>query len=342
MATMYRKLLLVLLGLVLFALIGRELIWPPVVTSEIKPVGVMGTTCRIVAVGEEGYRMTAVLARAESELHRIEVLMSTWIDDSEVSRINASGSGLFQTALDVDEVMIYAERIYQQSDSAFDVTAKPIFDLWKQSAARGTVPTREQIHAAREGSSWDWLRVNIGTGGVIKWKSTVQVEVAGLAKGYAVDKALAAMRERDLKGALVEVGGDIACFGKQADGSPWRVKVKNPFGEGTVMTLALPEGGAVCTSGNYARYYEIAGKRYSQIIDPRTGWPAEAAASVTVIAPDCMTADAWATALSVLGPEGLVKIDAMDGIEAMLITGEAEDHQYHDSAGFRRYVVNEP
>ncbi len=310
------------------------------VVYESRPVGVMGTTCRIAAVGNRGALHEACVL-AERELRRIEALMSTWIDDSELSKFNRSDKGGLLDG-DLCKVIQFAEKMYKQSDGAFDITAKPIFDLWKQSAERGRTPGTQQIEQARSASNWDLLTLS-GTDRnfASKLKNTVCVEVAGLAKGYSVDWALRETRTEHIAGALVEVGGDIACFGRQNDGSPWRVKVKNPFGEGTVMTLELPEGGAVCTSGNYARYYEIAGKRYSRIIDPRTGWPTAAAAGVTVIAPDCMTADAWATALSVLGPAGLEKINAIKEIDAMLITGDAEDRQYHYSEGFKRYIAEE-
>ena len=133
--------------------------------------------------------------------------------------------------------------------------------------------------------------------------------------------------------------GSIHQVGAALDGDSWKIGITNPFDPDKLCgRLALREG-AVATSGNYRRFSVIDGKRYSHILDPRTGRPTDAAASVTVIAPDCTTADVWATALSVLGTEGLKKVEAIDGLEAMMIVGTPDDHRIEMTSGFKEYLA---
>jgi thiamine biosynthesis lipoprotein len=139
---------------------------------------------------------------------------------------------------------------------------------------------------------------------------------------------------------MVEIGGDVRVFGSKPDGSPWRVGVQNPFhpDEGPWLRRLALRDAAICTSGNYRRFSMVQGRRISHILDPRTGQPVSATASVTVVAPTATQADAWATALSVLGPEGLSLIPDHDKIEAMIVTGTAQEHTVHTTDGFDALV----
>jgi len=156
---------------------------------------------------------------------------------------------------------------------------------------------------------------------------------------------MVAMRAYGLVGGLVDVGGDVRCFGRRQDGRAWRVGIRNPFKPEAADLLAMLRvtDRAVCTSGNYFRFVEIGGRRYSHIIDPRPGpnmgMPADAIPSVTVLAPTAAVADAWATALSVLGPEGLALLQHDSGVEAMVVTGGPEDYQTHSTGGLAQFMA---
>jgi thiamine biosynthesis lipoprotein len=165
----------------------------------------------------------------------------------------------------------------------------------------------------------------------MKRASAARVDLGGIAKGYAIDRAAALLQSAGLSGGVVDVGGDMKCFGQPPDGSAWEMDIKDPFEEGAMAVLQLG-GGAVCTSGNYARFSVIEGKSYSHIVDPRSGRPAEAIPSVTVVAPDALTADVWATALSVLGEEGLALLP--EGVDALMIVGPQNAYQLLCTAGF--------
>lgn len=324
------------------------------VTLPLQLHAIMGTEGRVVVqvprgrIDEELHELRAV----ESEIRRIEARMSTWIDDSEMSRLNHAAAGVHVPLSDESlAVLRAAHAAWTQTDGAFDVTCRPVIELWREAARTGRLPDDKAIAAARAESSWP--QIELLTDGARKTVATARVDLGGIAKGFAIDEGIdyttgnfARSGVHLTAGGLVEIGGDLAVSGRAPGDKPWRVDVRDPFGTGTLGALeisAVREGRAVplavCTSGNYARFSQIEGRRYSHIIDPRTGRPAEGVPSVTVLAPTAMTADIWATALSVLGPEGLNLMNQhAPEAEAMLIVGTVEEHSYICTDGFLAYV----
>ncbi len=315
------------------------------VTESYPLKSVMGTEGKIVIVVTGRGRDFSERAwrAAESELRKVEAIMSVYLEGSEISRFNTAPPKrvvpLSPMALDVLKI---AREVAAQSGGVFDVTCRPLLQLWKRSAKRGRVPTTEEIRAVRQLVGWE--RIRLYENGAEKLTEGVELDLGGIAKGYAIDRAVEAMRKAGVEGGLVNVGGDIRCFGRRGDGKKWRVGVRDPFNpDGDRMfTILEIDGGAVCTSGNYFRYAEIDGRRYSHIVDPRTGAPVDAAASVTVVAPTATVADAWATALSVLGPAGFEKLPKDAGIEVMMVLGTSEKHHVCMTKGFERIVPDAP
>ena len=282
------------------------------------PRAVMGTSCQLVAVVPNRSRARADrwLGEAESVLRRLEAEMSSWIDTSEISRLNTAPVGEV-TGLSAEtlEVLRTAREAYDQTGGAFDVTCRPLVLLWRTAGRAGRMPTGEEIAAARAASSWEQIELAAGDV-LVKHRASCCVDLGGIAKGYAIDAATRSLGQPAVRGGLVDVGGDARLFGWNAQGYPWSVAVKNPFGPGALLDIEVGRR-AVCTSGDYARGIEIEGQRLSHIIDPRTGRPARAAASVTVLAPTALAADVWATAMSVLGPTGWKRLP--DRVEALMI-----------------------
>ena len=303
-------------------------------TAQTRPIGVMGTSTRLVAVVRAGDEATATRALEEAErvLRLLETRLSTWIEASEMSRLNAAPANEPLTLSEHSlAVLTRARELHEATGGAFDITARPVIELWRQADATGAPPSREAIELARSTAGWTGLRIENGS--AIKSSAAVQVDVDGLAKGYAIDRALDALAEAGAVGGMAEVGGDLRVFGPAPDGGSWPIGVRSPFAEAVLGTVEL-EGEAVCTSGAYARPVEIGGARYSHIVDPRTGEPADPASSVTVIAPDAMTADAWATALSILGSEGLELLRSVPSVEALLVTGSRDEPSAVATSGF--------
>jgi thiamine biosynthesis lipoprotein len=342
--------LAVLAGIVALLAVGVSRREEPMLFAR-NPVGVMGTDCTLEAVAPAGGATVArqALAAAEAELRRVEAAMSVKIEGTEVSHLNAAPAGE-HVALSPGtlEVLAAAREARQTTRGAFDVTCRPLIELWKQAGRDGRLPTPDQIAQARAASSWDAIALEPSA--AVKSLDTAGVDLGGIAKGYAIDRAVEAMSAAGIRGGLVEVGGDLRCFGARPDGQAWRVAVRDPFHvqdpdpcQKPLATLQIQDA-AVCTSGNYFRFVEIEGRRFSHIIDPRPGktmgMPAEAAPSVTVVAPTAMTADIWATALSVLGAEGLSLLPADAHIEAMVVEGTPEDYRVRMTPGFADLLVD--
>jgi len=293
------------------------------------PEAIMGTRSKLVAIAQNPSEALASMAEAEAALRAVESRMSHRIASSEVAQFNASGVGDdVLLSPDTIEVLRAARSSVEQTGGAFDVTCRPIIEQWRRAAEQDRLPAGDDLAAARASSTWSMIELT--KSGAVKTAASMQVDLGGIAKGYAIDKAVAAMQLSGALAGLVEVGGDLRCFGAPPKGSHWIVDVRNPFEEGVLTHLRLKEK-AICTSGNYARFSEIEGKRYSHIIDPRTARPADVAPSVTVVANTALEADIWATALSVLGEAGLDMLP--DTVEALLVEGTPERYTLVATAG---------
>ena len=269
--------------------------------------------------------------------------MSAKLADSELSSFNASPAGkIVELSSPLMEVLRRAMEISARSDGAFDVTCRPVLQLWKQAGKAGRLPDETALRDALQRVGY--TKIKLRETGAEKQTEGVSVDLGGIAKGYGIDRALEAIRDSGCEGGLVDVGGDIRCFGRSRSGRKWRIGIRNPFDPRSEKMLAVAalDDGAVCTSGNYFRFTEIDGRRYSHIVDPRTGRPVDAAPSVTVVAPTAITADAWATALSVLGADGLARLEKEEGVEAMMIVGGAENAEVRMTPGMEKLLVEPP
>ncbi|HHI69091.1 MAG TPA: FAD:protein FMN transferase [Planctomycetes bacterium] len=301
-----------------------------------RPKGVMGTTCLLLirVPPEEVKKGKRALSRAEAALRKVEAAMSSHLADSEISRLNAAPPArkvpLSPWTL---QVLREARDLWKATGGAFDVTCRPLLLLWKKAARAGRLPTPREIRTARQASRWDLLE--LGARWARKKGAGLQVDLGGIAKGFGIDKALEAMKKTGVPAGLVDVGGDLRAFGPgTGPGGTWKVDVLDPFTRSPAGSLALREG-AVCTSGGYFRYVEIQGKRYSHILDPRTGRPARAASSVTLLGKEAARTDAWATALAVLGPQGLPLLQRQKGLEALVVTGTREKPRFLLTPGMK-------
>jgi len=302
-----------------------------------RPRGVMGTDCVLAAVVARRDTATAeaALDAAEAALRQVEARMSNWLDDSEVSRLRVAAAGvLMPLSSDTLAVLAAARNAFEFTGQTFDVTCRPQVELWRRAGATAQMPREVEIVEARAASRWEHFE--LAESGVVKRTASACVDMGGIAKGYGIDLALQAIQRAGLRGGLVDVGGDVACFGRQAGGQPWLIAVKDPGQPGPLAQLRVGDR-AVATSGDYARYVEIEGKRYSHIIDPRVGLPAEAARSVTVIADTAVMADIWATALSVLGAEGLERLPA--GVEALVFCSGGDEPRLVCTPGFQDLCI---
>lgn len=232
------------------------------------------------------------------EIKRIENLLSFYKDDSEISRLNKQG----RLAVSADTLFVVkrAGEFWQATQGAFDITIEPLLKLWGFVDKNFRRPSEEEIKATLGKIGFDKIKISDT---IIEFAiENMQINLGGIAKGYAVDCAIQKIRQAGIKSALVNAGGDIYCLGDKF-GKPWRVMIKNPNQKGKKNYLELIDK-AVATSGNYEQYFFADDSRYCHILNPKTGRPADSGVdSVSVIANDCLTADALATSIFVLGKE---------------------------------------
>ena len=278
----------------------------------------------------------------DAALAEINRQMSTWDPDSEISRFNRAGAGEpVAISPDFQFVVRRALEIAEATGGAFDPTVGALVDFWGfgPDGLRCVAPTPDQIAAARTITGWRHLHL-LPDGQLQKDVADLKLDLGAIAKGFGVDRVAALLRERGDENFLVEIGGETLGVGVNAAGEPWRVGVLKPDGSTDLQGVARLTGGrAIATSGDYRNFYrDETGELRAHVIDPRTAAPVgHAVASVSVLAADCLTADALATALFVLGPdEGLPLLaERFPGIEALfLVRDGAEDFREIATAGF--------
>jgi thiamine biosynthesis lipoprotein len=264
----------------------------------------------------------SAMRSAFDEVHRVDRLMSKYKEDSDVSRLNGSGAG---TWVEIDpatfQVIAESQRIAQLTRGAFDITALPLSTVWGFWPEREPrVPPDDEIQEALSHIGFGKLSLVPSSRRVTKTDAATQVDLGGIAKGYAVDKAMEVLRAKGVRDALVEIGGEARALGKNKEGKPWRIGVMHPLRQGFLTILPISDK-SVATSGDYMKFFVVEDKAYSHLIDPRTGRPIfNNLCSVTVLADNCTEADALATAVSILGSkEGLRLIESLPGVECILV-----------------------
>ena len=280
---------------------------------------VMGTTWMAkVAALPTGSSREDVERAVQETLERVDRHMSHWKPDSDVSRFNtARTTDWFDVDRETVAVVARALEISRQTDGAFDVTVAPLVAEWGfgPGSVADAAPQEERVRAARTHVGSSGLEARAAPPALRKSDPELALDLSAIAKGYGVDRAAQTLRDAGVSGFLVEVGGEVVTCGTRADGRPWQVGIERPVVDERRIELTVSPGdGALATSGDYRNFRELEGERYSHSIDPRTGEPVRhSLASVSVLADECIDADAYSTALMVLGPK--------DGFEF------AEEHQ---------------
>lgn len=301
----------------------------------------LGTTWMVKWRGSVGADVQPVV---EAVLAEVDQRMSTWRDDSELLAVRA-GPGPVpvseETAMVVREALVLAEA----TGGAFDPTVQPLVELWGFHGKRRTDPPSEaELAEALAQVGWD--RVELGrdpSGRPTVDAHGAALDLSAIAKGHAVDRVSNALSAMQLADHLVEVGGEVRASGTGPQGA-WKLGIDRPEeglapGQELAAVAALTNA-AMATSGNYRNTYEIDGQRVVHTLDPRTGRPAlGTVASATVVAPDCRTADGWATALMVLGPEqGLPLIEARPDLDALLLVVDGDGFAVERSSGMGAWL----
>lgn len=291
--------------------------------SKIEPH--MGVEFEVVLYATDETAALAGFTATFARIAQLDKIMSDYALDSELSRLSAAAPTTEPIKLsdDLFAVLLAAQEIAVASDGAFDVTIGPLTKLWRRARRQKEVPAAELLKSARAAVGHAFLKLDTENRTASLSHPAMRLDLGGIAKGYAVDQALAVLKQQGLTRSLVRASGDIAA-GDPPPGEPgWKVGLAplNPDDPPTVFVFLKQQ--AISTSGEARQHLIVNGKRYSHLIDPRTGDPLTGRLSVTVIAGRGIDADSLASAIAVLGPEkGLKLIEGRDGVAAYSIAAD--------------------
>ncbi len=300
---------------------------------------IMGTFARIIAVAKHERQAGRCIEAGFNELRRIDAMMSDYKKDSELSKVNREAfANPVKVTPELFEILQKSGEFSRLSNGAFDITVGPLVDLWHKAGEANSPPDESAIAATRARVGYEKLILDANEQTVRFVAEGMRLDLGGIGKGYAVDKAIEAMQRCGAIGGMVDSGGNIRCFGKPLGKDAWAVGVQDPKAadsdteaafEGLIpgeylLVLRLKDV-AVATSGDYRRFVTIGGKRVSHIIDTNTAAGTSKLSSDTIIAETAMEADALSTAVNVLGADkGLALTESLPSVECILITASPD------------------
>jgi thiamine biosynthesis lipoprotein len=301
----------------------------------------MGTSYHITVVADQP-APADLAARIDAALDLVDLSMSTYKPSSELSQFNQLPVNQQQAiSAEFSQVLDVSRDVWAQSSGAFDPTVGPLIDLWGFGPvpAKDTLPSDQAIALALQGVGFEHVQQSAQT---ISKRHPVRLDLSAVAKGYAVDLVADLLEMLALPDYLVEVGGEIRLGGSNPEGEAWRVAVEMPSLMPQIQTVIAARDTAVATSGDYRNYFEKDGKRYSHTSDPRTGRPiTHSLASVTVLAETCAYADAWATALMVLGEEQGMALAETLQLPVYMLVKDADGFKAISSTAFAPFLTRQ-
>jgi len=279
----------------------------------------LGGPCALqLHAGDEAQWQRACQA-AQTEVLRIESKYSRYRADSVVGRINASAGDA--AGIEVDDetaaLLDYAAAAHEQSEGLFDATSGVLRRVWDFKSQR--LPAQQAIDEVLRLIGWQrlqWQRPRL-----VLPVAGMQLDFGGFGKEYAADRAAAVLQAGGIRHGLVDLGGDIRIVGPHPDGSPWRIGISHPRAPQTAIALIDLHAGAIASSGDYERYFEIDGVRYSHVLDPRSGWPVQGLAAVSVMAEQCLIAGTATTIAMLRGSAGAEWLEEL-GLPWLAVTAE--------------------
>jgi thiamine biosynthesis lipoprotein len=280
---------------------------------------VMDTLCTITVVSTTKQAAGQAVEAGFKRIEELEKLLNYYDPESEISAINrASGRSPVKVSSDTLDIVQKAVEIAGKTGGAFDPTIGPLMKLWGFTKEGGEfiIPPHGEMLDALKLVDYRKVRVDRSASAVFLEEEGMELDLGGIAKGYAADKALQVIQAQGIKAALVAIAGDIKGFGERPDHKPWRVGVQNPrpaenesdHKRDDIFASLYLHNEAVSTSGDYQRFFITSGKRYHHILDPGTGFPASELISVSVVTPEGYLADALSTGIFILGREKGIKL----------------------------------
>nr|MBI3613916.1 FAD:protein FMN transferase [Nitrospirota bacterium] len=296
---------------------------PPAPVMVQRAQMLMGTLVQITAVApSEAQAQTATTAGFQ-EIRRLEDLLSTWIPTSELSRVNEA-AGREPVAVSPDTLLILQRSLdmARLTEGGFNIVVGPAVQAWSVTEQQ-RVPTDTELEALRPLVDLAQLRLDAKAGTVLLARTGMRVDVGGIGKGFAADRAVAVMQRVGATAGVVALSGDIKTFGRLPDGRPFPFGIRHPRKEGALLARLDLQDEAISTAGDYERFFEREGIRYHHILDPKTLKQARGCQSVTIVATEGTLADGLDTGIFVMGPDaGMALIERLPGVEGVIVDSE--------------------
>ncbi|SIQ14407.1 FAD:protein FMN transferase [Maribacter ulvicola] len=281
----------------------------------------MGSRFDVTVVAKDSIEGGKYIDTAVAEITRIEKLISSWDVNSQTSDINRN-AGIKPVKVDSElyQLIERAIGISKLTDGAFDISYASMDRIWKFDGSMTEMPSEEKIKESVAKVGYENIILDKENSTVFLKLEGMKIGFGAIGKGYAADKAKDLLISKGVPSGIINASGDMNTWGKQPNGKEWKVAITNPMNKNKVFALLPITDGAVVTSGNYEKFVNFNGTRYSHIIDPRTGYPSSGIISVTVFAPKAELADALATSVFVMGKEaGIDRINQLPKIECIII-----------------------
>jgi thiamine biosynthesis lipoprotein len=284
----------------------------------------MGTVIEITLIADDEEAANKASLQAFQEIKRIETLMSPWLDSSDVTRINRSaGKEWVKVSPETMEVIKKAQEISELSEGGFDITIGPLTELWRKARKKKIPPSIEEVKEKLGLVNFKNIETD-QEGKVFLQKKDMAIDLGGIAKGYAVDRAFELLKSLGYRNLIINGGGDLRVGGLK-NNQPWSIGIQNPRESQKLLARISASDTAIATSGDYEKYFIYQGKRYHHVFNPKDGFPKDDCQSVTVLCKEGMIADALATAVFVLGREkGYSLCQKLDGVKCLIVDKEGK------------------
>ncbi|QFY44158.1 FAD:protein FMN transferase [Candidatus Methylospira mobilis] len=303
-----------------------------------------GTTYHIKVVlptsGNRQVTIESLRPLIEAVFSDIDIKLSNYRDDSEISRVNQQNTTQWITVSpEIVELVNIAQQVYERSDGCYDLTIKPLFDLWGFSKHQNRIPDDNEIKQTLLHVGMNRIEIDTANLRLRKKDPLLRIDLSSIAQGYTVDALSRLLEGQGIQNYLVEVGGEMKVKGRKANGNDWRVAIEKPTPYTQevqrVLDIHQQAGTAIMTAGTYRNFFEDKGQSYSHILNPKTGRPVtHQLLSVTVLHDDPTWADAWDTALLCVGGEQARKIAESEHLKALMISRDGDALQEHMSSEF--------
>ncbi|MDD1616608.1 MAG: thiamine biosynthesis lipoprotein [Methylococcaceae bacterium NSP1-2] len=298
-----------------------------------------GTTYHISFWSPQAIDKASIQQAVEAEFNRLDTQLSNYRKDSVIEQLNATvSSEPIAVSEEIVGLIEQARAVSVASGGCYDLTIKPLFDLWGFNGDKLTPPDAATLQAALKQVGFNQIKI-VDANHIQKLNPQLKIDLSSIAQGYSVSRMVSVLEQQGIENYLVEIGGELQTRGQKPDASPWRIALEKPLSSERTMqkvvTINRIEPLAIMTSGTYRHYFDVDGKRYSHILDANTGIPVDHnTVSVTVLHDNPTQADAWSTALLCLGKTKGLEVANQAGIAVLFIEQQGEAFNEYRSAPF--------